>query len=487
MTRSVGAVVALLALCLAPSALGYGTGTTYVSSAAGTPPGAWASVPSAADADDGGAAATLTETDAGGVPASLHPANRTFATSSAGWTSSGTSAALCAVSSAHDPGDGAPAGSLRTSYSTLLNLLGLLATCSGSWTSDPFTWTGGTPAAVAFSMDRMVDAEGLLGAVEVSWQAHLVDDTVPGSTPLVSGTATADSGWTTQVAPSLGPGDLVPGHVYRIRIEVGFRSALSLVSGIGFGVDDVVLSVTPQARQADGEMVVGGVPRGSTHTLEIRARTTGEPFDLLVWDGASWATRATVPGTSYALLSHGLTPAEWNGGDVRVRMRAAGTGADAVADVLSVDWLRVVSTGGITVSGPTSVVLPSVVIDGAAPTASTGSMGFVEVADAGGSASGWTLTATATRWALDGAPGEMLPADALSATAPPPSSPDGSDLTGIAAGAGGTLAPAAPITLMTAAPGHGIGTFRTDPVLSLAVPVTALHGVYRSAITLSAS
>ena len=66
-----------------------------------------------------------------------------------------------------------------------------------------------------------------------------------------------------------------------------------------------------------------------------------------------------------------------------------------------------------------------------------------------------------------------------------PSSPDGSDLTGVAPGAGGVLR-AAPAELLTAAPGGGVGRFRQSPLLTLQVPVTAMHGVYRSEITLSA-
>jgi hypothetical protein len=60
-------------------------------------------------------------------------------------------------------------------------------------------------------------------------------------------------------------------------------------------------------------------------------------------------------------------------------------------------------------------------------------------------------------------------------------------MTGVAAGPGGTLLPAAPLTLMSVAPGGGVGTYRQSPVLSLTVPVTASSGVYRSVITLSAS
>lgn len=489
MTRALLAVVAVVAAwaALGASALGYGTSTTYASSSAGTPPGVWAGVAGAGSASDGDAAATLTETDAAGLPAVLHPVNRAFAAGASGWSLADTGAALCSVSSAHTSSDGNPAGSLRASYGTLLNLGGLLASCSSAWTSDAFTWTDGAPASVAFSMDRLIDVNGVLG-VTVSWQARLVDETVPGQVTLVSGSSAADSGWTTQSAAGLPAGAIVSGHTYRIRIDVTFETVLGLLSGIGFGADNVVLAVTPQDRQASGELGATGVPAGTTHTLELRARTTGEPFDVQVWNGATWTTRGTVSAAAPAwdAISHGLTVDEWNGGTVRTRFVATGSGADAVTDALSVEHLRVVATGGITVSGPTSVTLPAVVIDGLSDRTSGGPLGAIEVEDTGGSASGWSLQATATRWTLDGAPGELLPATAFSAAPTAPTTPDGSDLTGVSAGAGGIFDTSVPITLMSAAAGRGVGTYRQNPGLSLVVPVTALHGVYRSDITLSA-
>ena len=234
--------------------------------------------------------------------------------------------------------------------------------------------------------------------------------------------ASADAAWGTRVASSLSPGLIVSGHTYHLRIDAGFESSLSLVSGMGFNADNVTLTITPQDNQADGELRATAVPEGTTCTLELRARTTGEAFDVQVWDGAAWNTHATVAAVapSWDLISYGLTPGEWNGGTVRVRFVATGTGVDASADALAVEYLRVVSTGGASVSGPTSVVLPEVTIDGVSSLGSSGALGPVEVVDGGGAASGWSLEATATRWTLDGAPGEQLPADALTVAPPPP-------------------------------------------------------------------
>lgn len=489
--RRASAAAAALALwaLTAAVALGYGTTTTYATQAAGTPPGAWTTVGGAASAADGDEAAVLTETDAGGVAASLYPSNRTFSGNATGWTIADAPAGLCSIASAYDGGAGNPAGSVRAAYSALLNLGGLLGTCSSSWTSSSFTWSAGTPASVAFALDRAVDVNGLVGQVSVTWAAVLVDETAGTSATLVTETRTTDAAWGSQAASGLAPGGVVSGHTYHVRIDVGFQSDLSLVSGMGFAADNITLAVTPQDRRADGELRAVSVPAGTTQTLELRARTTGEAFDVQLWNGTAWNTRATVTAVApaWGTASYGLTPAEWNGGTVRVRVVATGSGADAVADALAVEYLRIVSTGGISVSGPTSVTLPAVLIDGVSSHSTTAPLGSVEVVDAGGAASGWSLQATATRWELDASPGELLPADALTVAPAPPTTPDGSDLTGVSAGPGGVLGPAPPATLMAATAGHGIGTYRQNPDLTLLVPVTALHGIYRCVITLAVS
>ncbi|WP_217915650.1 hypothetical protein [Miltoncostaea marina] len=487
MTRRPAAILAgaLAALAAwAGAAAGHGTTTVPATTPGPVAHGALSGLAAAGDAGDGDAAATLAETDAGMLAPSVHPSGGGFDGGMGGWTAADQAIGLCTISSGHTGDHG---GSLRAGYAALLNLLGLLGECRTSWRSPSFTWTGGAPAAVAFSMDRLVDVNGLLNLVTVRWTAVLVDETAPGERVLLGGVRAADEGWTTQSATGLGADAIAHGHTYHVRIDVRIESALSLVTGIGFGADEVALTITPQDHRADAEIRASGVPRGSTHTLELAARTTGEPFDVRLWDGAGWATRATVSGAGPAWqpVAIGLTPGEWNGGTVRVRLVATGAGPDDTADALSLEHARVVATGGITVSGPTSVILPPVALTGLAPAVTSAALGPIEVVDTGGAAPGWSLTATATRWRLDGRPGETLPEDALSAAPVAPWSPDGSDLSGVAAGAGGVLA-ASPAELMRAAAGGGVGTYRQSPLLSLVVPITAMRGVYRSEITLSA-
>ena len=329
------------------TALGYGTSTVYASQSAGTPPGVWATTAAAASASDSDASATLTETDVASVAASLNPTNRTFSGNATGWTASDSGASLCSIATAYDGANGKPSGSLRTSYSALLNLGSLLGTCSSSWTSNSFTWSRWRPGVGGVRDGPGGHVNGLLGSVTVTWSAVLVNETVPGAKTLVTETGTTDAAWGAKVAAGLVSGDVVSGHTYHLRIDVAFQSSLSLVSGMGFSADNIVLAVTPRDDQADGELRAPSVPAGSTHTLEIRARTSGETFDALVWNGAGWTTRGTVATVSpgWGLISYGLTPAEWNGGTVRVRFVATGSGADATADVLSIDYLRVCPPG----------------------------------------------------------------------------------------------------------------------------------------------
>lgn len=481
MTR-VLVLVALLAALLAPAvAAGYGTTTTYVSGLAGTPPGTWAGLAAAQDAADGGATATLTETDAGGTPV-LNAAERTFTAGAGGWTSSVNSVLLvCTAAAGWDGGAGAPAGSLGTSFLTLVAYGG--TTCNGTWTSPTFAWTGATPASASFSLDRRVDANGLLGAVELRWTARLVDVTAGTVHPMATALETADTGWGT-VTGTADPAWLVNGHTYRIEIVTVLELAPLLLSTVGVGYDNVVLSAVPAAFAADGEMTIGGVPPGSTHTLEIRATATGEDFILDVWNGAGWDPLATVTTGGWTTLSQGLTAGQWNAGTVRLRARDA-AGGDGAASVLGVDYARVVSTGGVTVSGPATITLDPVTLTGTGTVQSTTATGPFEVIDTGGAASGWSLRMTLGDLVAPGP--RILPAGAVTLAPRPPTTPDGSDMTGLAAGAGGALDPVTPVVAMTAAPGGGVGTYRQSPDMTVSVPANGYAGLYAGVLQVTVS
>ena len=139
-------------------------------------------------------------------------------------------------------------------------------------------------------------------------------------------------------------------------------------------------------------------------------------------------------------------------------------------------------------SGPTSVTLPAVAIDPLRAAVSRAARDRRGGRHGGGAASGWELRATATRWVLDGVPGQS---SRRTRSPPPPAAPTtpvGSDLTGVGRGAGGVVHTSTPTTLMSASPGPGIGTYRQNPYLSRwssrSPPSTV---IYRCDITLAVS
>jgi hypothetical protein len=474
-TRALAAaLVALLAaLVWVAQGAAYGTSTAVVNAASAPTHGTWANAPAGAAAAGGGVA-TLTETNPLGI--ATQPANGTFTGNATGWTSASTGN----VDVAYDGGVGNPAGSART---RLTGLLLLLSSGSGTWSSQSFVWSGASPLSASLSIQKRFDA---LLIASASWRVTLKDLTTPAlDDVLVDASIPVNGSFTTDTV-AVPTTDLVNGHTYRIEVKVDM-SALAGLGSASVWFDNATLTAQQVNYRAEGEMTIPSVAAGSTMTLAVDAGATGEAFDVQVWNGTAWNTRLTVPVGAVAPLTYGLLSSERVGGQVRVRFVDRTQSADGAQSSLSVDYVRVISTGGITVSGPTSVTLPGVTIDGVSQKVVNASFGAIDVADGGGVASGWSLTATATRWAKVGAPSQTLPANAWTAVPQAPTAPNGDSLTGVTAGAGGTFSPTVPIVLMTASPGNGVGTFRQNPAVALTVPLTAYAGVYRSTVTLTAS
>jgi hypothetical protein len=466
-------VAVVVALVWVAQAAAYGTSTAVVNAATAPTYGTWANAPAGATAAGGGVA-TLTETNPLGTI--TLPTNGTFTGNATGWTSSSTGS----VDVAYDGGVGNPAGSAR---SRLTGILLLLSSGSGTWNSQSFVWSGASPLSASFSIQRRFDAALVASA---SWRVTLKDLTTAAlDNVLINASVPVNGSFTTDnvSVPTTG---LVNGHSYRIEVKVD----LSALAGLGSATvwfDNVNLTAQQVNYRAEGEMTIPSVVAGSTMTLAVDAGATGEAFDVQVWNGSAWNTRLTVPVGAVTPLTYGLLSSERVSGEVRIRFVDQTQSADGAQSSLSVDYVRVISTGGITVSGPTTVTLPGVAIDGVAEKVVNASFGAIDLADGGGVASGWSLSATATQWTKVGAPSQTLPANAWTAAPQAPSAPLGDSLTGAAAGAGGTFSPTVPIVLMTASSGNGVGTFRQNPTVTLHVPLTAYAGVYRSTVTLTAS
>jgi hypothetical protein len=136
-----------------------------------------------------------------------------------------------------------------------------------------------------------------------------------------------------------------------------------------------------------------------------------------------------------------------------------------------------VSGGGLSVSAPADVALPTVTLHGAAVTVEAPA-GVLRVVDARGSGAGWTLVADAGR--PQDARGAEMAADLVlvpSASALP---------AGVRAG---EVAPldGGPRAIAEALPGAGAGTVTVAPRVRLRVPADTPSGAYRATLVVTVS
>jgi len=80
----------------------------------------------------------------------------------------------------------------------------------------------------------------------------------------------------------------------------------------------------------------------SKHTLEVRANTTDEQFDVEVWNGTAWNSRASITSTTMAEVTYKLADNEVIGNEVKVRYTDNNRNAsDATVSDLYIDYHRV--------------------------------------------------------------------------------------------------------------------------------------------------
>ncbi len=81
----------------------------------------------------------------------------------------------------------------------------------------------------------------------------------------------------------------------------------------------------------------------TTNTLEIRYWTSGGAFDVLIWDGTQFVKRgASLAAAAPTEWTISLSPAEWAGGNPRVKLESQTTSPASQA-TLHVDYMRVTS------------------------------------------------------------------------------------------------------------------------------------------------
>jgi hypothetical protein len=211
---------------------------------------------------------------------------------------------------------------------------------------------------------------------------------------------------------------------------------------------------------------------------------------IAVLQGSSLASPDLYPGTS--------TPISGNHSFAfsNTSCIPAGSGPDDSA--ATANGCSLLQTINETVTGTTltfseagsNVTLSGVTLNGSDQTA-TGAIQPLTVLDARGSLSGWTVLATMGNL-TDGTAGaspanhHAIPAGNLSTSgvACAPHAVTTGVASDVSVGAGGSLDPTTAITLCTAIPGGGGGTFDISSNLSLVVPASVAAGHYTATMTL---
>ena len=148
----------------------------------------------------------------------------------------------------------------------------------------------------------------------------------------------------------------------------------------------------------------------------------------------------------------------------------------------------------LTQAGGQIAMSPVTLADGAMPP-STGLLQTVTLDDARGTLSGWSVTATATDWTdiaepdpLNPTVNHVIPAGNLGWTpfcAPAVGSV--ADPAEVIAGPPASLDPVIPVTLCSAAPGGGGGSWTADALLFLDVPASIAAATYQATLTIVAA
>jgi hypothetical protein len=140
----------------------------------------------------------------------------------------------------------------------------------------------------------------------------------------------------------------------------------------------------------------------------------------------------------------------------------------------------VVFTGSLQfLASPTTTTLPGVTLNGTQQTTSAG-VGNIRVKDNRPGAPGWTLTAQSGNFTSSG---NTILASKATIAPVAATTPNSSSLTGVTAGAGGTLDAAR--TLMSASAGNGLGTYDQNPTESVVVDTVVRTGTYSATLTLT--
>src|SRR4051794_30784527 len=189
---------------------------------------------------------------------------------------------------------------------------------------------------------------------------------------------------------------------------------------------------------------------------------------------------STISSTTTAWVTSGAVTMPPSSVEIQpqVKMNAAGT-LTPTQSYLPID---VTFTGALQLlSAPTSSTLPGVALNGTSQSTS-GALGAMQVKDSRPTAPGWTLTASSTNFTS----GANTIANSLATLTPGSvSTPNGSNLTGVSAGAAGSLSAAR--TIMSASAANGLGTYSVNPTEAAQINTTVKTGTYSATLTITLS
>lgn len=299
-----------------------GTTVTYLSGAT-VATGGLAGLAGAQSASDSGAEATLTEAG------TLLPGGTATAT---------FSGSAVASSSATDPAN-ALGGALSGDASDLRALLG----ADGDWVEVsglalPAAANGVSSVTLGFE-GRKESTGGSSPQVQLTYTVSGAPGATTATATLsstadghVTATVTGDRAWTVADVAALA-----------IRVEV--TNNPSRDAGIDHVYATIQYSTAPTTvYELDAQLDFGAVPAASSHQVQLRYETSGESFEVQVWDGSAYTARgAALSSTASAVWTYTLTAAEWNGGAPRLRV-VDGDPASTTQGTLAIAYARVVST-----------------------------------------------------------------------------------------------------------------------------------------------
>ncbi|UCE37779.1 MAG: hypothetical protein JSW00_00600 [Thermoplasmata archaeon] len=137
---------------------------------------------------------------------------------------------------------------------------------------------------------------------------------------------------------------------YKIEVSWTFINMILLLGDVAGWFDEIELNLTmPQTYyQMDINTDITGIPVNKGNDLEIFGKTSGEAFEVQIYNGSAWNTRLVIADTYPRLYRYQLNPMiEIIGGNVYTRFVHTDN-RSKIQDTLTIDYQRVASYNGAT-------------------------------------------------------------------------------------------------------------------------------------------